>query len=52
MFPPSTVHLCLRLHDKKPVIMKQIPVEQMTKEVDWLFALYIFSYVVFIPHFS
>lgn len=27
-----TVHLCLRLSDKKHVIIKQIPVEQMTKE--------------------
>ena len=26
-----TVHLCCRLSDKKPVIIKQIPVEQMTK---------------------
>ena len=50
-YPPSTVHLSLRLHDKKPVIMKEIPVEQMIKEVDLLFALYIFPYVVFIPHF-
>ncbi|XP_052774404.1 serine/threonine-protein kinase Nek8-like isoform X1 [Mya arenaria] len=28
----GTVHLCLRLSDKKQVIIKQIPVEQMTKE--------------------
>jgi serine/threonine protein kinase len=27
-----TVHLCCRLSDKKLVIIKQIPVEQMTKE--------------------
>lgn len=28
----STVHLCQRLADKKMIIIKQIPVEQMTKE--------------------
>ena len=28
----STVHLCKRLTDKKLVIIKQIPVEQMTKD--------------------
>ena len=28
----STVHLCHRLSDKKLVIIKQIPVEQMTKD--------------------
>ncbi|KAH3849775.1 serine/threonine-protein kinase Nek8-like [Dreissena polymorpha] len=28
----GTVHLCLRLSDKKHVIIKQIPVEQMTKD--------------------
>ncbi|KAK7468188.1 hypothetical protein BaRGS_00036601 [Batillaria attramentaria] len=28
----GTVHLCCRLSDKKLVIIKQIPVEQMTKE--------------------
>ncbi|KAL5016244.1 hypothetical protein ScPMuIL_005833 [Solemya velum] len=28
----GTVHLCRRLSDKKAVIIKQIPVEQMTKE--------------------
>ncbi|KAJ8306377.1 hypothetical protein KUTeg_016922 [Tegillarca granosa] len=28
----GTVHLCLRIADKKQVIIKQIPVEQMTKE--------------------
>lgn len=28
----GTVHLCIRLSDKKQVIIKQIPVEQMTKE--------------------
>lgn len=28
----GTVHLCKRLSDKKNVIIKQIPVEQMTKE--------------------
>ena len=27
-----TVHLCRRLADKKLIIIKQIPVEQMTKE--------------------
>ena len=27
-----TVHLCQRLADKKMIIIKQIPVEQMTKE--------------------
>ena len=27
-----TVYLCRRLADKKPVIIKQIPVEQMTKD--------------------
>lgn len=30
--PCSTVHLCCRLSDRKLVIIKQIPVEQMTKE--------------------
>ncbi|RUS85141.1 hypothetical protein EGW08_007105 [Elysia chlorotica] len=28
----GTVHLCIRLSDKKQVIIKQIPVEQMTKD--------------------
>lgn len=28
----STVHLCRKLADKKLIIIKQIPVEQMTKE--------------------
>lgn len=28
----STVYLCRRMHDKKQVIIKQIPVEQMTVE--------------------
>ena len=28
----STVYLCRRLTDQKQVIIKQIPVEQMTKE--------------------
>jgi serine/threonine protein kinase len=29
---PRIVHLCLRKADQKLVILKQIPVEQMTKE--------------------
>ena len=32
LLPFRTVHLCCRLSDKKLVIIKQIPVEQMTKE--------------------
>lgn len=32
LLPLRTVHLCCRLSDKKLVIIKQIPVEQMTKE--------------------
>ena len=31
-FHYSTVYLCRRLADEKQVIIKQIPVEQMTKE--------------------
>jgi serine/threonine protein kinase len=32
LFRFSIVHLCQRLSDKKLVIIKQIPVEQMTKD--------------------
>ncbi|XP_059829337.1 serine/threonine-protein kinase Nek8 isoform X5 [Hypanus sabinus] len=32
IFPASIVHLCLRKADQKLVILKQIPVEQMTKD--------------------